>query len=42
MYARIAKEIEENDGGTVWSDRKDRLKRCIAVKNNDMLHVKCG
>ena len=27
-----AKEIEENEGGTVWSGRKG-LKRCIAQKN---------
>ena len=29
---KIAKEIAENDGGTVWSNRKDKLKRCIAQK----------
>ena len=30
--AGIVKEIEENKGGAVWSDRKDMLKRCIAQK----------
>ena len=29
---KIAKEIAENDGGTVWSNRKHKLKRCIAQK----------
>jgi hypothetical protein len=32
LDAKIAKEIKENEGGTVWSDRKNRLKRCIAQK----------
>ena len=40
MDARIEKEIAESEGGTVWSDRKDKLERCIAQKNRDMLSVK--
>ena len=34
------KETEENKGGIVWSDRKDRFKRCIAQKNRDVLSIK--
>jgi hypothetical protein len=40
LDARIEKEIAESKGGTVWSDRKDKLERCIAQKNRDMLSVK--
>jgi hypothetical protein len=40
LDAKIAKEIEENEGGSMWSDRKNTLKRCIAQKNCDMLCVK--
>ena len=35
--AKIVKETEENEGGTVWSDRKDMLKRCIAQKKDARL-----
>ena len=33
LVARIEKEIAENRG-TVWSDRKDRLERCIVQKRD--------
>ena len=29
---RIKKEIAANDGSTVWSDRRTKLKDCIAKK----------
>ena len=31
--AKMKKEIKENKGGTLWRERKDRRKRCIAQKN---------
>jgi hypothetical protein len=31
--AKMKKEIKENEGGTLWRERKDRRKRCIAQKN---------
>jgi len=33
---RIDQEIAENKGGTVWSDRKDRLEQCISQKNGNL------
>jgi hypothetical protein len=30
----IEKEIEANEGSTVWSVRKVRLIHCIALKSN--------
>jgi hypothetical protein len=32
----IEKEIESNEGSTVWRDRKVRLIDCIALKNGAM------
>ena len=32
LNAKIKKEIEVNEGGTVWRDRKARLAGCIATK----------
>ncbi len=32
MDAKIAKENESNEGGTMWSDRKDRQLYCIVGK----------
>jgi hypothetical protein len=32
LNARIVKEIENNEGGTVWSDMRDTTKRCVAIK----------
>jgi hypothetical protein len=33
LGANIKKEIEANEGGTVWRDRKARLLNCVAQKN---------
>jgi hypothetical protein len=32
LDAKIKKEIEANDGGTMWRDRKPRLLDCIVPK----------
>ncbi len=40
LDARIEKEIAANEGGTVWSDRKAMLERCIAQKNRVMRNDK--
>jgi hypothetical protein len=34
LNAKIKKEIEVNEGGTVWRDRKARMAGCIATKLN--------
>ena len=33
LDAKIQKETEENESGTVWMDKKDCLEKCIAQKN---------
>jgi len=37
---RIKKEIATNGESTVWSDRREKLKSCIARKKNDMWEKK--
>jgi hypothetical protein len=37
---RIVKEIENNKGGTVWSDMRDMIKRCVAIKMCHMQSIK--
>jgi len=32
--AKIRKEIEENKGSTVWSDRREKLSDCFEQKNS--------
>ena len=34
LNSKIEKESESNEGGTVWRDRKVRLKDCIASKKS--------
>ncbi len=32
LDAKVKKEIEANEGGTVWRERKVRLLDCVAQK----------
>ena len=35
MNAKIKKELAENEGSTVWSDRRVRLFDCVLQKKRD-------
>jgi len=37
LNAKIQKELAENEGRTVWSDRRERLDNCVAQKKHDTL-----
>ena len=32
LHAKILKEIEENKGSTIWSERRVKLASCVAQK----------
>ena len=43
LNAKFWKEIEENEGSTIWSDRRVRLVNCIAQEkrsSNDKIGIK--
>jgi hypothetical protein len=35
LNAKIWKEIEENEGSSVWSERRVKLANCIAQKRRE-------
>jgi hypothetical protein len=35
LNAKIQKELEENEGSTMWSDRRARLDHCVAQKRRE-------
>jgi len=35
LNAKIRKEIEENEGSTVWSERRVKLANCVAQKRRE-------
>ena len=35
LNAKIQKELEENEGSTMWSDRRARLDNCVAQKRRE-------
>jgi hypothetical protein len=37
LNAKIQKELAENTGRTVWSDRRERLDNCVGQKKRDTL-----
>ena len=39
MNAKIRKEIEENKGSTVWSDRREKLSDCFKQKNRAKIGI---
>jgi hypothetical protein len=39
LNAKIWKEIEENDGSTVWSDRREKLSDCFEQKNRAKIGI---
>ena len=40
LVAKIEKESESNERGTMWRDRKARLEKCISQKNSVMSNDK--
>jgi hypothetical protein len=39
LNAKIRKEIEENKGSTVWSDRREKLSDCFEQKNRAKIGI---
>ena len=39
MNAKIWKEIEENKGSTIWSERRVKLSDCVEQKNRSKIGI---